>query len=499
MPRNISVTFFEDDEPTNQMLVPRGTSFEALRQKWREASQDQRPVIFLQKSLDGPALPEEGCLSDIFPPRKHMLAIHVLHAEERRVRVVGSHLEPITIQLFPLETAEDLIQRLKRLLGIEEERVARLLCGGRILEAEQQPCQLAGAPGLELDVELPFVASYIEPASFESILFDACDGHVLNKHLEKEGVREGTDPSRPNALPLFSKPVEVQETRLFASQTARALTGVGQCRVTALRTGVRIADNESVSKLVSEEALLNEAVTGVVVERRMEVRVEEKLWRRSRTESVWPTEKLTTLVRNANDVLLIEGERVDPEQSFWEAGLQAGSTVCVTRFLTVSVFDEKGAIRKTTVDLGESLLDLRTRLSFPEEDFELWLDEKLIKDDERSLAELEIDATSLLKALPRSRAVALKVRKAEPVSMGNVKKTTTFHAFLNSASEALKTKLPGNTRFVCSCGRVFSSESAERREFPLQCCSASELRFSVVQPAKSECRVALNPSRESCD
>ena len=168
----------------------------------------------------------------------------------------------------------------------------------------------------------------------------------------------------------------------------------------------------------------------------------------------------------------------------------------MTRFLTISVFDERGAVRKTLVDLGESVLDLRTRLSFPEEDFELWSDDQLIHGEERSLAELQIDATSLLKAVPRSRAVALKVRKAEPVSMGNVKKTTSFRDFLNAASEALKTKLPRNTRFVCSCGRVFSSESAERREFPLQCCSASELRFSVVQPAKSECRVALNPSRK---
>merc|ERR1719229_427321 len=99
-------------------------------------------------------------------------------------------------------------------------------------------------------------------------------------------------------------------------------------------------------------AILKGTVTGVVLERRMKIRVEEKMQRHSRTEFVWPSDKLGGLLTNLEDRLTIDGEPENTWLSFWEAGLQADTCVSISRQITLSVFDERKGLLKVTADLG---------------------------------------------------------------------------------------------------------------------------------------------------
>lgn len=489
MPKKVAINYFVDDEYSATVAVPRETTFETLRQQWMESSGSfSGPAYFFVKSIDGAPLPEVGSLEEVMPPKEHTLALHVVRAEEKHVRVFGSNLDSVIIQLLPFETTDALTVRVKRLLGIEEKRIARLLVRDRVLNRDIPPCvQLANSPIIYLDLQCPFLACFIQSDCFHPVLYDELtDEHVKNKDLTEEDRSKGVDPDNPDALPVFEKLFDVQALSLFASESIRSMAGPDDCRVIAWHSGKSVAADAAVCTLVEEAVLLSGIVSGVVIERRMELVIEEKLQRRTRKVSVWPSVKLSDLLTNSNDVILLDGQSTDPSLSLWETGLQSGACLCITRLLPIFVFDEKRTVKRVTADLGETLFELRQRLVLPEDAFELWAGGELLVANEFSLHELGLDTYKVLTALPKSRDVVLKAGKASSTSMGQVRKNTTFPFFLKAASEALATRLPSKTRFVCTCGRIYSGESAERREFPMYCCSATELCLYVEQPSKGE-------------
>lgn len=493
MPKNVSITFFINEEPYTSIVVQKNISLYEIRQRWQETSKDSRDVHFLRDSAVGTVLPEDGFLKDILPPGKALFVLHVVPAEKRSVWVIGCVLAPITVRLFPHETPEALMQRIKVLFDIGEERCARLLCGGQVFtQGSPAVSQLSGHAGIEVDLQLPFVVCRLEPFFFEPALFDPLGNTIQNCEIlevASNPVCKGVDPSQPFALPVFPKTVDVRIQRLFASETVRALDADDPLtwRAKALDSDLTVGSDRPVWELASKDAILSGSVSGVVLERRMEVRLEEKLRNLSKTMLVWPSSKFEDFLTNENDSVLLGGETMNPHQSLWEAGVQEGSSLCITRLLNLTVVEADTGIRRITVDLGDSLLDLRDQLSLPAKDFELWNNDEMLHGEDRTLLELELDDSSCLMARHRTRFVSLTMGNAEPVFMGDVRKTTTFHAFLREASRALKTPLSQRTCFVCPCGRVFSNEGPQRREFPFSCCSASELRFAVVQSSRSEC------------
>ena len=175
----------------------------------------------------------------------------------------------------------------------------------------------------------------------------------------------------------------------------------------------------------------------------------------------------------------------------------------------ISVIPEDRA-RKTRVDLLDSLGALREQLDLPRSIFGLWSDGEVLRDEHRSLVQLGVGSGSRLVAAPKTRAVSLRQREEEPVSMGFIRRDVTFGTFLKMASKALKVELSPETRFVCDCGRVVSAESAERRRLPRRCCEKEELQLTVQHPLRGESRcdvyvptsteatVVFNSSRKQC-
>ena len=123
----------------------------------------------------------------------------------------------------------------------------------------------------------------------------------------------------------------------------------------------------------------------------------------------------------------------------------------------------------------ESLGYFRSQLGLSRREYRLYSDGDLLRDDHRSLFELGIESTSQLVAVPKTRAVAVRRRGADPVSLGEVRRSISWKDFLEKASVALEAVLAPGTRFVCSCGRVMSNEDAQRRMLPGKCCDAKDL------------------------
>ena len=140
------------------------------------------------------------------------------------------------------------------------------------------------------------------------------------------------------------------------------------------------------------------------------------------------------------------------------------------------------------VDFADSLGSLRRQLGLPRSEFRLYSDGDLLRDDHRSLLQLGLDPTSQLVAAPKTRTVAVRQRGAEPVSLGEVRRSISWNDFLEKASAALNTELAPGTRFLCACGRVLSNESARRRKLARRCCDDEELLLTVHQPLRGESR-----------
>ena len=310
MSQNAIITFVVDGEPTNPLLVPRGTTFAEVRQRWAEASGNTGDVVFCLQDSAGALLPEEGFVSDLVPPEKLFLTLLVFRAEEKTVRVVGStREEPLVIQVQALETAEELTTRVKALLGVED-RVARLLSGGRVLDAGAPACaQLRGCRIVELDLQVRFLAACLDPSS---------------------------EPAAG---------LEMRAVDRFASEPARALTGDDDCRVTSTTSGESLSGKTPLSELLMEDTLRSRRPQCVFLERRMTVFVEDKVCGRSGARELWPTSKLSALRSSFEDVLIFHDEEVDCSLTAWTAGLREGACLILTRTGSVSVVIEGGKLR----------------------------------------------------------------------------------------------------------------------------------------------------------
>ena len=481
MAQNVAITFFENEEPKLMTMLPRGSTYAELRQKWFEASgQSGMDVMFTVGSANGAELPLEGAIDDLLVSRVAFLLVFVHRAEEKVVRILGAtDWEPFQIQLQPMETIEALTERIKEIVGIEEGRVARLLRDGRPLEEKDRASVvLAGCVTLDLDLQCLFSILHVETATSHTVE-DGLEGLLLNEDLSKDLRSTGAEPE---ASPAFARQIKRWQARCFASEPGRTLSEGrrGEWRATAASSGTTIAGDESLSALLTDDDLLHEDPVEIYLERQMAVEVDDKLRHQRRTQLVWPLMRVSDLAASSEESVLLEGQLTDPRQSLWQAGVQSGSGVTITRTAQLSVFNEAGAFRLVTADLVEPLSDLRQRLDgFSEEFAEIWSDGEVLLDNARSLLALGIDSTCILYALGKRRPVVLRVAGAEAVRMDAVRERTSFSAFLQAASAALETELPPETRFVCTCGRIFSNESAERREFPMSCCRSPEARFAV--------------------
>lgn len=459
------ISFFDDDEPSGTIMVSNGCSCAEVRQRWQEISGQFGPVDLKIDSPIGPALPMEGSIAELYPLRKFLL-IHVLRGTDKVVRIVGSQRESLTIKLRLEETTQKLTSRVKSLLGVDEAREARLLVGGRVLDPEVLPCaQLAGCPIIDLDLQCHFLACYLDSASGQS-----------NSRKESQ--------SRDNPM-TSALGVDLRPLRVFASEPIRALAGRGEWRAVGWN-GAKLSSDEAVCGLIAEEVLRSGGVTGVTLERRMEVWLEEKMQQRSRTAVVWPSTKLGELRSDPKECVLIDREMADPDQKIWESGLAEGNCLTVTRFESISIYDEKGSCRTVTADLSEPLQLFRKQAALPKEAFEFWNAGQKLETEKSSLHDLKIDETSCILIFSKTKSVVLRSHGKDLARLDSIRKDISFKSFLVVASEALKTQLSPKTLFICECGRVFSDESTQRREFPRQCCSCDELRLTIEGPSRGE-------------
>ena len=301
----VTINYYLDGEPAHNAILPRSATFAEVRQRWQEASEVEGAVAFCLEDSDGALLPLEGLVSDLMPSGKRAVSLLVFREEEKSLRLLGSEREPVAIRLQPQETIQDLTSRAKEILGIEN-RVARLLSGGRVLDAGALACsELAGSSVLDLDLECCLLALCLEPASQDSAVTD----------LEPAALESGID---------------VRVTCHFASEPARALSGE-EGRVTAFRGRKTIEGDTALSALLSEEALLSSRPIGVFLERQVPVFVEDKVSACSKMQAMWPTMKLADLLSSEADCVVIDGEKADPRQAVWQAGLLKEGHLTITR------------------------------------------------------------------------------------------------------------------------------------------------------------------------
>ena len=186
------------------------------------------------------------------------------------------------------------------------------------------------------------------------------------------------------------------------------------------------------------------------------------------------------------ECLLIKDRLIDREKTVIQAGLLQGGCLSITRYESFYVYDEKGHRRRVKADLGDRLSALRKQLNLPKRVFHLWCGVEELCDENRSLFRLGIDRGSRILALPKKMPVVLKSHGMELVRMEDVRKDISFVDFLKKSSAALKMKLSPKTRFRCRCERVFSDETALRREFPRHCCPCNELSLTIEGSPKGE-------------
>ena len=327
----VSIIFIVNNEPEHMAVVPRTASCAEVRRKWEEASEDPSAVVFIVEDSDGAPLPEEGSVADLLPSGKHALVIFVFREEEKRVRVLGSEREPLTIRLQPQETAKELTARLKVLLGVEE-RVARLVSGGRVLDAEAPACpQLTGCPMVELDLECSFLAVSLKLASQPE-----SEEQAAAQPDSADEAAAGVSPPAPGGE------IEVELLRRFASDTARTLCGDAASRVTFWDSGRSLSGSSVLFPLMEGDAVLTGRPIGVFVETSAVIFVDDKVSGVSENRTVWPTTKFGSLSSCDSDSVIIRGEEADRRGTPWTAGLREGDCLAITRIDTVSVLIEGG-------------------------------------------------------------------------------------------------------------------------------------------------------------
>ena len=482
MSQNVSVTFFENNEPLAAIVMPRSSSVEEVRRHGLQGQESGSPV-FLRGSLNGPPLPEEGTLNDVLDPQEKAIFLHLVQPMTTIVHLVGSKMEKWPVQVIPGETVEGLTFRLKHFLGIDEGRNARLLRQGDVLKPGDPICLTENDPGVGLDLELSFLVHELKPVALKPPILRPFNKEIdlgIKMHLmETEAdFQDDVDEAQPEGVPFFERPPRMQEVRLFASQTAMEIVDGLDWRLHGFDTETIIQGFEPISALATEEAIRTGEASVILAEQQMEITI-RKPWKQGvKTKTVWPTSKLNDILKSS-DYVLVDGEDVNADCSFLELGLLPGSCLYMVRYITVPLIDVNETIQQVRIDLGETLLAVKERLTFQPDAFELWSDDRLLIGDDRPMLHFDIKTTNLLTLRPKTRAVALQLGAEEPICIGQVRKTIPFEIFLPAAAAALETHLPPTTRFVCSCGRIFSDETPQRREFPLNCCSDTKIHFTV--------------------
>ena len=317
MARNASINFVVGEDIAHVVVVPRSTTFAEVRRLWGEFSPGAGPVFFLVEDSDGALLPEEGSVADLLAPERRNLSLIVCPEEEKKVRIMGSEREAIILRLRPLETVRELCERAKELCGLEQ-RVARLVSAGRVLEEEAPASEaLKGRPTVYIDLRCRFLA--VRLALSARPLSAQQAGDVENN----EGL-------------------EARLLRHFVSEPARALCGGGESRVTAWGGDRSITGNTRLGAVVTEDALIQDKLIGVFTECQTEVFLEDKLSGSSGIRAVWPTLKLGDLRRSRSEKVFIGEKEADPHKCAWDAGLREGDTIILTRVDKLSVTIEGG-------------------------------------------------------------------------------------------------------------------------------------------------------------
>ena len=93
-------------------------------------------------------------------------------------------------------------------------------------------------------------------------------------------------------------------------------------------------------------------------------------------------------------------------------------------------------------------------------------------------------------AVPKTRAVMVRQRGAEPVPLGDLRRTISWRELRQKVAAALDIEVVPGTRLVCECGRTNSNESAARRRLPRRCCDTEELVLTLCEPPRGESEVS---------
>ena len=83
--------------------------------------------------------------------------------------------------------------------------------------------------------------------------------------------------------------------------------------------------------------------------------------------------------------------------------------------------------------------------------------------------------------MPKTRAVMVRQRGAEPVPLGDLRRTISWRELRQKVAAALDIEVVPGTRLVCECGRTNSNESAARRRLPRRCCDTEELVLTLCE------------------
>lgn len=488
---------FDDREVT--VTVPRGITGEEVRRVWQQltdriANQHRFTVSF----LNGLEL-AFGPISQLESPDVRTITIHADRLYHLELMVIGVRGRSVYVVAHSRTTPFGLVTEARSQLDLSEDRAVRIKIGERFLAMDAPLLtQMEPTTPLFIDLEvkvlvMPMTAyqfsesemnygDQFAPAIFSSeqnMLVSCFASESCQVILQRNQGWTDKDDDDEVFVDLFEemlhKTLDIEEER-----NHRILTFEDRRHISWLSPISKLSPN-----------ILDVSCIAVWLETVMQAHIDNRIIGKQETLQFWPSSKLGVLLTAPNQSVLIDGKKADAEKSLWEAGVQDGAVLTVTEFTIIRVIDSSGQLHELNIDLHQQALDLHYHVSqfeAPNLHFLMFFDGRCLSRETRSLSQLGVKAFSKVFLSFRMRTVVLRKEGKQPVMVHDVKEGTSFSNFLSSASEALKERLPQDTRFLCACGRVFSDECQQRRSFPIRCCEDPVLSLVVMVPVTQHFR-----------
>lgn len=470
-----------------------------MRRQWENLTQRlANRYHFFIGSVDGPALPQEAPLTQIMDSDTQRLMLYI--DEQRVVEAVllGHSGMRLRLTAHSLTTLVELKRLIKRHLQVDDSRKMRLTLKDREIDENVLLLnQLGPNEEVLVDLEMSILVKPITAVNFEPVIRSNNNMVLQNNHLP-EDVRE-LAVNADNLLepPIFVKEEKFEQTICLVSEVAAFFSSLingienieipeGNKEDDILKQRITVAGKNhevSLDALIDDAVLLAGEIT-VLLESQMRVRIDDRIRGQQSSITVWPLSKVSDLVTSSTQCVIIDGQCVDKNETFWSAGILDGADLKITEILRLHIVDSKGHVHKLSTNFHQQGFELWQHLAQFEGNgyFQAMFKTCCLRNEPRTLAELGMNNSSVVNLVYRNRPVEVKKNGDLLTKIINVREGTTFAEFLANLNTHLGTNMSKDTQFLCSCGRIFSDESSQRRVFPIQCCEDAVLTFTAREP-----------------